>query len=98
MLLDNRPYTFDRVVRMTMGAILCVGLVFLLSYLSDVLVPFAIAFLLAYLLKGIPGVHDKVAPELVIAGLVPVVILAIWWTVRRIRHAHGDHAGEEKSS
>lgn len=46
--------------------------------------------LLAYFLKGIPGVHDMVAPELVIAILVPVVILTIWWIVRRIRKAHGD--------
>lgn len=66
--------------------------------LSVAAISYYVVSLLAYLLKGIPGVHDKVAPELVIAGLVPVVILAIWWTVRRIRHAHGDHAGEEKSS
>ena len=66
--------------------------------LSVAAISYYVVSLLAYLLKGIPGVHDKVAPELVIAGLVPVVILSIWWTVRRIRHAHGDHAGEEKSS
>lgn len=66
--------------------------------LSVAAISYYVVSLLAYLLKGIPGVHDKVAPELVIAGLVPVVILAIWWTVRRIRHAHGDPAGEEHSS
>lgn len=46
--------------------------------------------LLAYFLKGIPGVHDMIAPELVIAILVPIVMFAIWWTVRRIRKAHSD--------
>ena len=52
--------------------------------------------LLGYLLKGIPIVHDVVAP--VMAFLVPVMMLAIWWIVRRIRHAHGDTAAEERSS
>ncbi|MQA54750.1 DUF3422 family protein [Pseudomonas piscis] len=66
--------------------------------LSVAAISYYVVSLLAYLLKGIPGVHDKVAPELVVAGLVPVVVLAIWWTVRRIRHAHGDPAGEDKAS
>lgn len=52
--------------------------------------------LLGYLLKGIPIVHDSVAP--VMAVLVPAVMLTIWWIVRRIRHAHSDTAAEEKSS
>lgn len=63
--------------------------------LSVAAISYYVVSLLAYLLKGIPGVHDKVAPELVIAGLVPLVILSIWWTVRRIRHAHGDPATED---
>jgi len=58
--------------------------------LSVAAVSYYVVSLLAYLLKGIPGVHDMVAPELAIALLVPVVMLAIWWTVRRIRHAHDD--------
>ena len=52
--------------------------------------------LLGYLLKGIPIVHDVVAP--VMAVLVPVMMLAIWWIVRRIRHADGDTTVEERSS
>ena len=52
--------------------------------------------LLGHLLKGIPIVHDVVAP--VMAVLVPVMMLTIWWIVRRIRHAHGDTTVEERSS
>lgn len=59
--------------------------------LSVAAISYYVIGLLSYLIKGIPGFHDVVAPELVIAALVPLVLLAIWWTVRRIRHAHGDH-------
>ncbi|WP_084448660.1 AI-2E family transporter [Desulfovibrio inopinatus] len=50
-VLDEKPYTFDRVVRMAIMAALLWGLVNLLSYLSDVLIPFAVALLMAYLIN-----------------------------------------------
>lgn len=59
--------------------------------LSVAAISYYVIGLLSYLIKGVPGLHDVVAPELVISGLVPVVLLAIWWTVRRIRHSHSDH-------
>lgn len=58
--------------------------------LSVAAISYYVVSLLAYLLKGVPGIHDIVAPELAIAVLVPVVIFAIWWTVRRIKNAHSD--------
>lgn len=58
--------------------------------LSVAAISYYVVSLLAYLLKGVPGIHDIVAPELAIAVLVPLVIFAIWWTVRRIRNAHSD--------
>lgn len=64
--------------------------------LSVAAISYYVVSLLGYLLKGIPMVHDSVAP--VMAVLVPAVMLTIWWIVRRIRHAHGDTAAEEKSS
>ena len=49
--MDNRkPYTMDRVVRLGITAGVIVGIVWLLSYLSDILIPFAVALLLAYLI------------------------------------------------
>lgn len=64
--------------------------------LSVAAISYYVVSLLGYLLKGIPIVHDSVAP--VMAVLVPAVMLTIWWIVRRIRHAHSDTAAEEKSS
>lgn len=55
MILDKTPYSFDRVVRMALGAGLLWGIVAALGYLSDVLIPFAVALLLAYILN--PLVH-----------------------------------------
>lgn len=64
--------------------------------LSVAAISYYVVSLLGYLLKGIPGVHDMVAPAT--AVLVPVVMLAIWWRVRSIRHAHGDTETEDTSS
>ncbi|MCA8348490.1 DUF3422 family protein [Burkholderia cepacia] len=58
--------------------------------LSVAAISYYVVNLLGDLLKGIPGVHDIVAPELAIAVLVPVVVLAIWLTVRRIKNSHRD--------
>lgn len=51
MFLDNKPYSFDRVARLAIGAGSLWALVMLLGYLSDVLVPFAVALILAYILN-----------------------------------------------
>ena len=59
--------------------------------LSVAAISYYVIGLLSYLIKGIPGLHNVLAHELVIAALVPVVMLAIWLTVRRIRLSHSDH-------
>jgi len=51
MILDKTPYSFDRVVRMALAAGLLWGVITTLGYLSDVLFPFAVALLLAYILN-----------------------------------------------
>lgn len=53
--MNTRPYTFDRVVRMLIGLTVLVLLFLLIKRLSGVLLPFLIAWLLAYLLQ--PIVH-----------------------------------------
>lgn len=63
--------------------------------LSVAAISYYVVSLLAYLLKGLPGTHDIAAT--VTAILVPAVLLLIWWIVRRIRHAHGDSAIEDKA-
>lgn len=66
--------------------------------LSVAAISYYVVSLLAYWLKGIPALHEVVASGLAITVLVPVVVLVIWWTVRRIKHAHGDKAIEDKLS
>ena len=51
MLLDNKPYTFDRTVRFVLTSGLLVVFIWLLKFLSSVLIPFAIALLIAYLIN-----------------------------------------------
>lgn len=51
MLLDKRPYTIDRVVRIAIVFGIIFGTIKLLGFLSDVLVPFFIALLLAYIIN-----------------------------------------------
>ena len=53
--MNTRPYTFDRVVRMLIGLTILVLLFLMVKRLSAVLLPFLIAWLLAYLLQ--PIVH-----------------------------------------
>jgi len=53
------PYTFDRVVRMVLSAAALVALFFLLRYLSDVLLPFAAAVVLAYLLNPLVTLFER---------------------------------------
>jgi predicted PurR-regulated permease PerM len=83
VILDDRPYTFDRVFRLLSTlALLALGL-WLLTYLSDVLIPFAVAFLLAYLLNPLVlliqrKVRNRLAAvSLALAGALLVVGIAL---------------------
>jgi predicted PurR-regulated permease PerM len=49
----SKPYTFDRVVRMIIGLAVLVFIFYLINRLSGALLPFLIAWLLAYLLQPI---------------------------------------------
>ena len=86
MLLDNREYNFDRVFRIGVGIVVAAGLVWLLGYLSDVLIPFAAAFLLAYLLNPLVvrlqarlggRRNPAVALTLILAAVVTALVLAV---------------------
>ena len=49
--MERRPYTFDRVVRIVLTAIGIVGTLYLINRLKDVLLPFLVAWLMAYLIQ-----------------------------------------------
>ena len=45
---DQKPYTLDRIVRIPISAGILAGVIWLAGYLSDVLIPFAVALMLVY--------------------------------------------------
>ena len=47
---ERRKYDFDRVVRIVFAAVCVVAVVYLINYLSGVLLPFFVACLLAYII------------------------------------------------
>lgn len=50
-MINSRPYTFDRVVRLVLGALAVVAAVWLINRLTNVLLPFCLACLIAYMLE-----------------------------------------------
>lgn len=48
---ERRPYTFDRVVRMVLTLVFVLGAIWLINVLSSVLLPFLVAWLIAYILE-----------------------------------------------
>ena len=66
--------------------------------LSVAAVSYYVVGLIGYLAKGSTSVFGHaVAPEAVTAVSVPVVVLLVWWGVRRVQRAHSEHgrvAGE----
>lgn len=49
--LFNKPFTFDRVMRIVFGVAVISGLVYLVALLRNALLPFLIAWLLAYMMQ-----------------------------------------------
>jgi len=70
VILDKKPYTLDRIVRIGIAAGLLWGLIWLLAYLSAVLIPFAVALLLAYLINPLVLLVQRKVPSRVIAVFI----------------------------
>lgn len=75
-MLDNKPYNFDRVFRLAMAAALLAGLIWLLGYLSDVLIPFVVALLLAYMIDPLVRLLERLARKRALAVLLALVLIA----------------------
>lgn len=88
-LLQRSPYTFDKVIRMIIGALVLTGLILLIRHLSNVLVPFFIAVLLAYLIdpmvcfvqKKMRVKHRGLSVILSLLALTMVLSLVLWWLI-----------------
>lgn len=96
MILDNRAFTFDRVIRIGITVGILWGLIWLMGYLSDVLIPFAVALLLAYLINPLVLLVQKKVksrPAAVFMSLFVVtaaVIVLVWlispMVAKEVRH------------
>ncbi len=77
MLDAGKPYTFDRVFRLALAGAVLWGLVWLLSYLSDVLIPFAVGLLLAYLLNPFVELWQRLVKNRVLAVVISLLCLVL---------------------
>ncbi len=90
MLDESTPYTFDRVVRLVLGAGFIWISVLLLRTLSDVLAPFAVALALAYLLNPLVNFTGKFIKNRTAAVILTLLVLLIpavklfWLAIRMI--------------
>jgi predicted PurR-regulated permease PerM len=92
----EKPLTFDRVIRFLITAGVAAFFVWLLGYLSEVLIPFAVAFLLAYMINPLvariqKGVKHRtlavfLSLALVTAAIAVVGLLVVPAVVDEISH------------
>ena len=96
MILNVRPFTFDRVVRLALFAGLVWGLVILLDHLSDVLLPFVTGLVVAYFLDPVTNLVQHVIKQRVLAALFTLVSitlavsLVVWFMVPMVGNELAD--------
>jgi predicted PurR-regulated permease PerM len=80
---QTKAFTFDRAVRIILTAAFVFGLIRLADYLSDVLIPFAVALLLAYLINPlVEWVQKKIsrrAPAVLVSLFMVIVAVVVLW-------------------
>lgn len=77
-LFGDRQITLDRIVRWVLSLLLIAGLILTLSYFSDVLLPFAIALVFAYLLAPLVRFVQRLVKRRVLAvATTLLLVLAI---------------------
>ena len=96
MIPNDRSFTFDRVVRLALFAGLAWGLVLLLDYLSDVLLPFVTGLVVAYFLDPVTNRVQHVIKQRVLAALFTLVSitlavsLVVWFMVPMVGNELAD--------
>ena len=77
MIPNDRSFTFGRVLQLALFAGLVWGLVLLLDYLSDVLLPFVIGLVVAYFLDPVTNRVQHVIKQRVLAALFTLVSITL---------------------
>lgn len=98
MLSQNKPFTLDRVVRLSIALVIFSSIIWLLGYLSNVLIPFVIALILAYMINPLVlfvqnkmkvkkrGISVMIALLFISTGFSLFASLSIPLFIREIRH------------
>ncbi|MBW2636675.1 MAG: AI-2E family transporter [Deltaproteobacteria bacterium] len=86
MMLVNKPFTFDRVVRIILAVAGICSLIWLLGLLSDVLIPFAVALLLTYMMNPLVLLIQKKIPNRTAAVFIALFIVTgvvafVFWLI-----------------
>lgn len=76
-MFSSKPYTLDRVVRLILTVLILAGLIYLVYYLRDVLLPFGVACLVAYILEPFVQFNRKL---LNLKGRVTAVFVTLFET------------------
>lgn len=79
-MINNKPYTFDRVTRLVIGALIIIGIIYLVIFVKGALIPFFIAWFIAYLIHPIVLFTQKklhIRSKLISIGIVITTISAI---------------------
>lgn len=76
-MLSDSPFTFDRVVRITIAVAVIGLLMVFIAYVSDILIPFAIALLLAYLINPLTSWLQRILPfrQRIVSVLLSLTII-----------------------
>ena len=96
MIPNDRSFTFDRVVQLALFAGLTWGIVLLLDYLSDVLLPFVTGLVVAYFLDPVTNRVQHVIKQRVLAALFTLVSitlavsLVVWFMVPMVGNELAD--------
>ena len=96
MIQNDRSFTFDRVVQLALFAGLAWGLVLLLDYLSDVLLPFVTGLVVAYFLDPVTNRVQHIIKQRVLAALFTLVSitlavsLVVWFMVPMVGNELAD--------
>ena len=96
MIQNDRYFTFGRVLQLALFAGLAWGIVLLLDYLSDVLLPFVIGLVVAYFLDPVTNRVQHVIKQRVLAALFTLVSitlavsLVVWFMVPMVGNELAD--------
>jgi predicted PurR-regulated permease PerM len=73
----DKPFTVDRIVRIIITLSIIIGLVLFIRYLSDILIPFAIAVMLAYIFNPVVYLVQKLIKPRAPAVIITLILIAI---------------------